>query len=94
MKEDIKKYINSCHECQMKIKITSKHVAPLQKVDKIVSPFYKVAIDIIGPMTTTRTTKSRFALVVIDMATRWIEIIPIREVTSERICNALLYIFY
>ena len=78
MKVDIKKYIDSCHNCQVKNKIHNAHIAPLQKVDNIVSPFHKIAIDIIGPMTTTRTTKSRFALVVIDLATRWIEIVPLR----------------
>ena len=90
MKKDIKKYIESCNECQRKNKI---HIAPVQKVEKIVTPFYKVAIDIIGPMTTTRNSKSKFALVVIDMATRWLEVVPLREITSERICNALLSIF-
>ena len=44
-------------------------------------------------MSTTRTSKSKFALVVIDMATRWLEIIPLRAITSESICNALLSIF-
>jgi Integrase zinc binding domain/Integrase core domain len=93
MKKDIKKYIESCNECQRKNKIHAKHIAPVQKVEKIVTPFYKVAIDIIGPMTTTRNSKSKFALVVIDMATRWLEVVPLREITSERICNALLSIF-
>ena len=93
MKKDIKRYTNYCDQCQRKNLIHAKHKAPIQKVDKIVAPFYKVAIDIIGPMTTTRTTKSRFALVLIDLATRWIEVVPLREITSERICNALLSIF-
>ena len=93
MKKDISNYVKSCDTCLRKNKIDAKHIAPIQKVDKIISPFYKVAIDIIGPMIETRTTKSKYALVIIDLATRWAEVIPIREITAERICNALLSVF-
>jgi IS30 family transposase len=87
MKKDIKKYISCCDKCLRKNKIHARHIAPIQKFEKIRMPFHNIAMDIMS------TSKNRFALVVIDLATRWIEVVPLKEITTERICNALLSIF-
>ena len=93
MEKDIKQFIRECKTCLRHNKIDAKHKAPLQKTDTINKPFVKVAIDIIGPLKETRTTKSKYALTVIDMGSRWIEVIPLRVTTAESVCNALLPVF-
>ena len=93
MRKDIKHYVRFCDICLRKNKLSSTHIAPVQKSDTIVAPFYKIAIDIIGPMTTTKSSQNRFVLMIVDMATRWVEAIPLRDITSERICNSLLSVF-
>ena len=93
MKTDITNYVKSCDTCLRMNKLHSRHNAPIQKVDSIVSPFYKIAIDIIGPMQQTKGSRYRFVLMIIDLATRWVEAVPLREITSERICTALMSVF-
>ena len=94
MKRDIQHHIKECcNSCLRKNKNTSTHIAPIQEFNVIGIPFHKVAIDIIGPMTMTKTNKNRFALVIIDLATKWVEVIPLKDITSERICTALLSVF-
>jgi Integrase zinc binding domain len=89
MKKDIQSHINSCDNFLRKNKVHSKHMAPIQTFEKIGIPFQKIAIDIIGPMSTT-ANKNRFILVIIDLATRWAEAIPLKEITSDKICTALI----
>ena len=93
IRKDVKKYIKSCEECQRLNNIGPKHKAPLQKMDLASRPFEKIAVDIIGPMAVTSKRQNKYALTMIDFASRWIEAIPLKEITAESICHALLSIF-
>ena len=93
LEKDLKTFIKSCSTCLIHNQKNSKHKAPLQKTDTVDKPFVKIAIDIIGPMKEARNSKAKFALTLIDMGSRWVEVIPLREITADRVCNSLLPIF-
>ena len=93
IRKDIKSHISRCKLCITKNPMHGKHRAPIQPTDKVGRPFEKIAIDIVGPMCHTSSEGHKYILTVIDTATRWPEAIPLRNVTSEKVCTALLDIF-
>ena len=55
MKEDMKRYVNSCMACQMVIKPNQKMLkAPLVPIPSVGEPFQEVVMDIVGPLPRTR----------------------------------------
>ncbi len=90
MLHDIRQYVKSCNICQ-KITNTLPPI-PIQEMDISNKPFDKVAIDIIGPLTMS-TAKSRYVLTYIDLMSRWPEAIPLSNISSSEVANALFLIF-
>ena len=88
--KDITSYVKSCHICQKKSKRPTK--IPLGKMEPISTPFQKVAIDIIGPLPTTKKGNS-YILSMIDVSSRWPECIPLPNVKTETIAQSLFEIF-
>ena len=87
---DIANYVKSCDICQ---RICNKLPRlPIEQADMITTPFDKIAIDIVGPMPIT-DNKYRYILTVIDLATRWPESIPLKDIRTTDVANALFTIF-
>ena len=89
----IRKYVKSCHVCQKKSKkgpATSK--APLQRNPLVGVPFERMAIDLVGPLVKT-PRNNMYILTVVDVATRWVEAIPLRNIDTEHVAEALVSIF-
>ena len=90
---DVKMYCKSCNVCQKKRPKGRTMRAPLQNgVPLIDRPFQKCAIDLIGPLPMSEN-KNLYVLTLIDYATRWVEAIPLRDITSQAVSEALLTIF-
>ncbi|GFO17205.1 gypsy retrotransposon integrase-like protein 1 [Plakobranchus ocellatus] len=93
MYREINKYVKSCHICQKCSKkgpATSR--APLQKMPVITTPFHRLAIDLVGPLAKS-DRGHRFILTVVDVATRWVEAVALKETTTEMVAEALLTIY-
>ena len=58
----------------------------------ITTPFSKIAVDIVGELPIT-TNKNRYILTVIDYATRWVEAIPLKNIDTVTVSEALCTIF-
>ena len=63
--------------------------APLIPIPVIETPFQIWGMDIIGPLTTT-DKQNRFALTVVDYATRYPVAYPLRNITCEDVAECLL----
>ena len=93
MHEDIKSYVKACQICCRHNSLDAKHKAPLQPMDLALGPFQKIAVDIIGPTATMTDRKHRYMLVIVDMCSRWIEAIPLKNILADTICHAMLGVF-
>ena len=91
LKEDVTEYVKNCDICQ-RFKKNQKHYGLLPTADaRTLVPWEQVAVDLIGPWTIKAKNKTvkLTALTIIDLATRWIEIVRVHSKDSENV--ALLF---
>ena len=89
---DIKQFVKTCSICQ-KTKMPGKSgKAPLGEMEIITTPFLKVAIDIVGPLQLTQK-KNRYILTLIDIATRWPDAVPLPDIETHTVVEALSAMF-
>ncbi|XP_064469691.1 uncharacterized protein LOC135384419 [Ornithodoros turicata] len=93
MQEDIQRYVKSCDVCQKttpKGKVTK---APLGRVPIIDTPFQRVAVDIVGPISLPSDRGNRYLLTLVDYATRYPDAVALPSIESERVAEALVEMF-
>ena len=90
---DVTKYIRTCDICQ---KTTSKGKVPpvpLASMPLIGTPFDRVAIDLVGPLSPPSEQGHRYILTLIDLASRFPEAVPMKDISTTAIVEALFSIF-
>ncbi|KAJ1152334.1 hypothetical protein NDU88_005109 [Pleurodeles waltl] len=93
MSEDIKEFCRSCGTCQASGKTGGTPKAPLIPLPVVGVPCERVGIDFVGPLDSPTASGNRCILVVVDLATRYPEAIPLRTTTAPAVAKALLGIF-
>ena len=66
---------------------------PLQKMPLIEKPFQRVAIDLVGPISPPSEDGHRYILTLVDYATRYPEAVPLKNIDTETVAEALVDIF-
>ncbi|GFR70789.1 Gypsy retrotransposon integrase-like protein 1 [Elysia marginata] len=89
---DVKKYVRSCHVCQIKPRTGHDKPAPLQRVHVVEEPFQRVNIDIVGPLPVSED-RFEYLLTMVDVATRCAEAVPLRRITATDVAESLFQIF-
>ena len=90
---DITRFCRSCDICQRTIekgKVPKVHLGNMPVID---IPFKRVAIDIVGPIFPPSDRKNRYILTMVDYATRYPEAVPLKDVTTETVAEALVNMF-
>ena len=90
--QDVANYCRNCSTCQYMNKGHEKMKAPLIPMPIISTPFERVGIDIVGPMNRSRKG-NRYLLTICDYATRYPEAIPLSNIRTSTVANALLTVF-
>ncbi|XP_063615959.1 uncharacterized protein LOC134789212, partial [Penaeus indicus] len=90
---EIKRYCRSCHACQKTVPKGKIRKAPMVQMPIISEPFSRVAIDIVGPISPPSSRGHKYMLTLVDMATRFPEAVPLRNIDSVTVAEALLTIF-
>ncbi|XP_037773456.1 uncharacterized protein LOC119569314 [Penaeus monodon] len=80
---EIKRYCRSCHACQKTVPKGKIRKAPMVQMPVISEPFSRVAIDIVGPISPPSSRGHKYMLTLIDMATRFPEAVPLRNIDSS-----------
>lgn len=65
---------------------------PLVNLPIIDIPFSRIAMDIVGPVERSRSS-NRYILVVVDYATHYPEVFPLRNIKTRHVVNALVQLF-
>jgi transposase InsO family protein len=85
------KVIPNCNDCQFFEKQTTKHANPLRSVD-LSWPFAIWGINIVGILPTT-LRGFRFLFIAIDTFTKWMEALPVVNITQEATVKFLQIIY-
>ena len=88
--EDVTSFCRSCDVCQKTVSGGSAPRAPLGDMPLIDQPFKRVAIDIVGPIAPASNKRHRYILTLVDYATRYPEAVPLKNIHTETVAEALL----
>ena len=88
---DIHRFCKSCHSCQKFSRKPTK--VPLVKRPIVSEPFSRIAIDLVGPINPSSLRGHKYILTIIDMATRYPEAVPLRNIDTVSVAEALVEIF-
>ena len=87
------RYCRSCYSCQKVSPKGKLKPAPLEKMPIISEPFSRVAIDIVGPFAPASSRGHKYILTLIDYATRYPEAVPLKNIDTISVAEALMDIF-
>ena len=92
LKADVKVWATECEACQCS-KVTKHVKRPLTELPCPSQRFTTVHIDIVGPLESIGTpyNSMRYLVTMIDSHTRWLEAVPVAEITTEVVCRAFMY---
>ncbi len=90
---DVQKYVRTCHICQVVGK--PQHTpspAPLHPIPAFSEPFTRVLIDCVGPLPRTKS-RNAYLLTIMDATSRFPEAIPLKNIKTKTIVDALMCFF-
>src|SRR6218665_2965168 len=90
---DVARYCKSCDVCQRSVPKVRVRKAPLQKMPIIGTPFQKLSMDLIGPISSVSERGNQFVLTVVDYTTRYPEAIALPSIETERVAETLVQIY-
>lgn len=93
IRTDIANFRRSCDICQRTTPKGRVTRIPLGQMPLIDSPFERIAMDIIGPISPVSGQKNRYILTVVDYATRYPEAVALPTIETERVAEALVEIY-
>ncbi|GFY08266.1 retrovirus-related Pol polyprotein from transposon 412 [Trichonephila clavipes] len=89
---DVEDFVKTCDKCQRVGKPQDKKKAPLKIVPVITEIFTKINIDASGPLPMT-PSGNKYIITALCMSSRYPDAIPVANLCSTTVVNALLQIF-
>jgi len=90
--EHVKRYIKNCLKCIIFSPKEGKVEGLLNIIDKDNKPFQTIHIDHYGPLNKTKG-RFRYILVVVDAFSKFLNLYPVRSVTTKETCSKLAQYF-
>jgi len=90
--EYVTRYVASCDLCQRNVSKGTVSKAPLGKLPLVETPFSVICVDIVGPISPP-SEGFQYILTTIDMCTRFPEAVPLKDVSTSTVAEALLNMF-
>ena len=93
MGTDIRVHCRSCDKCQRFSQKGRVRPAPLQPMPIVTEPFARIAIDLVGPLSPPSSAGHKYILTLIDFSTGFPEALPLKDIDSISVAEALLTVF-
>ncbi|XP_042147410.1 uncharacterized protein LOC121836549 [Ixodes scapularis] len=90
---DVKRFVKSCDRCQRTTPKGKVAKMPLGSMPLIETPFQRVAIDIMGPISPTTKRGNKYILTMVNYATRYPDAVALPDISTERVAEALVEMF-
>ena len=92
MRADIKEYCSSCRSCQLRKRQVVFDRTPISPIGRSGEAFHTMHFDLAGPLN-VKSDGYDYCLVVVDSFSKWVEIVPLRNLTAKSTCEGLLQVF-
>ena len=93
MRKDVQTYVKSCKLRQLRRKITVADRVPIKPVPRPRNNFQMVQIDLIGPIDPPSSAGHKYIISMIDLASKWVDSRPLKSLSAQEACDALLSMF-
>ncbi|XP_077541120.1 uncharacterized protein LOC144153344 [Haemaphysalis longicornis] len=93
LEADVSNHCQTCHGYQIRADRRLSDRVPIVLLTRPGHPFQVVNVDIIGPLDVPSGRGHKYALCLVDLCTRWPEVVYLRSLTAKATCEALLTIF-
>ena len=93
MRDQITRYTQSCKFCQLRKRNTVYDRVPIEPMIRCDKAFQVMHIDCLGPIVPKSKHGHNYVLCVVDSFSKWLECVPLKNVTAKNTCDALLHIF-
>ena len=90
---DITRYCHFCDVCQRTVAKERVPKVPLGKVAIIDTPFKRIGMDLVGPISPPTSKGHRYILTVVDYTTRYPEAAALKNIKTTTVAEALVSIF-
>ncbi|GFX16129.1 retrovirus-related Pol polyprotein from transposon 412 [Trichonephila clavipes] len=90
--KEIEDFVKTCDTCQRVGKTNDRKKAPLVTVPLISEFFSKINVDACGPMPIS-TEGNKYLITIMCLASKYPDAIPVPDITSKSVINALLQVF-
>ena len=90
MHNDVSGFCRSCDVCQKTVDKGNVAKAPVGEMPLIDTLFKRVTVDLVGPITPASERGHRYILTLVDYETRYIEAVPLKNIDTETVTEALL----
>ena len=90
--DDIRRYCWSCDACQRNVSKGSVGRAHLGQMPLVETPYSTICVDLVGPLSPP-SEGHRFILTVIDLCTRFPDAVPLEDIHTSTVAEALIGIF-
>ncbi|KAM9731593.1 gypsy retrotransposon integrase-like protein 1 isoform 2-T3 [Dama dama] len=88
---DVKQWVYACPHCQ--VAKNTVILAPKQHLLKVENPWSIVTVDLMGPFHTSNRSHV-YAIIMTDLFTKWVVILPLCDVSASEISKAIINIFF
>ncbi|XP_060002158.1 gypsy retrotransposon integrase-like protein 1 isoform X1 [Lagenorhynchus albirostris] len=88
---DVKQWVYACQHCQ--VAKNTVILAPKQHLLKVENPWSIVTVDLMGPFHTSSRSHV-YAIIMTDLFTKWVVILPLCDVSASEISKAIINIFF
>ena len=90
---DIRDYCRSCDKYQRMSAKGRVRLVPLQPLPVVTEPFSRVAIDLVGPLSPPSSEGHHYIVTLINFSTGFPEAMPLKDIDTISVSEALLTIF-
>ena len=93
MLKDCNNYCSHCEVCQLRSRKTVFDRVPIKACVPEEEPFRTMMMDCFGPIKPSVNLKYNYALIIVDVATRYPFCYPLRSLSAKNVCDALVKMF-
>ena len=90
---DVTRFCRSCDICQKTAPKGCTCKAPLGEMPLMEEPFKRVAVELVGPISSVSEKGNRYILTAVDFARRYPEAVALPKIETECVAEALLEVF-